>query len=114
MKRFETVAALFFALAFSLWLGRAESRTDDMGIIAGLIAAGGFLLSMVEPRYPWLWGLMVPAGIVAFETWNYFYGSRDPGTGGVGGLCGIAAFTIAIAGAGSYAGAFVRRRLKTA
>jgi hypothetical protein len=111
MKRFQLFAALFFALTFSAWLARADQHTDDTGILVGLIGIGGFLISMVEPRRPWMWGLIVPAGIIVVEVWNYVYGNHDPHTGGVGGLCGIAALTIGIACAGSYVGAFIRGRV---
>lgn len=114
MKRFQLLAALFFAIALSAWLGRADRHTDDTGILVGLIGVGGFLLSMVEPRRPWMWGIIVPAGIIAVEVWNYAYGTSGPNTGGVGGLCGIAALTIAIASLGAYAGAFVRHRVSEA
>jgi hypothetical protein len=114
MRRFQLLAALFFAVAFSAWLGRAERHTDDMGILVGLIGIGGFLLAMVEPRRPWMWGVLVPAGIIVVEIWNYAFGSRNPGTGGVGGLCAIAALTITVASLGSYVGAFIRRRITPA
>jgi hypothetical protein len=103
MRRFQLLAALFFAVALSAWLGRVDRHTDDAGILVGLIGTGAFLLGMVEPRRPWMWGIIVPAGIIAVESWNY--------KGGFGGLCAIAAFTTVIAATGSYIGAFLRRRL---
>jgi hypothetical protein len=36
------------------------------------------------------------------EVWNFLHHSRNPATGGVGGLFAIAAITIAIASAVSY------------
>ncbi len=106
MKQFQLFAAVFFALAFSAWLGRAELHTDDTGVLAGLIGIGGFLLAIVEPRHPWMWGIIVPAGVILVEVWRH--------TGGVGGLFGIAAFTITIASVGAYLGAFIRRRISLA
>jgi hypothetical protein len=103
MRRFQLLAALFFAVALSAWLGRADRHTDDTGILVGLIGTGAFLLGIVEPRRPWMWGMIVPAGIVVVEIWNY--------NGGLSGLCAIAAFTTVIATTGSYIGAFIRRRL---
>jgi hypothetical protein len=101
MRLFQLLACVFFAVAFSAWLARAEMHTDDTGILAGLIAIGGFVLSMIEPRRPWMWGLIVPAGIIAVNVWRH--------SENWGGLLGIAAFTIAIACAGAYVGAFIRR-----
>jgi hypothetical protein len=106
MKRFQLLAALFFAITFSAWLGRAELRTDDTGILVGLIGLGSFLLSMFEPRRPWMWALIVPAGIILVELWRH--------TGTAGDLWAIAAFTIAVAGVGAYLGAFIRRRVSPA
>jgi hypothetical protein len=101
MKQFRLVAAWFFALAFSAWLGRAEMHTDDTGILVGLIGIGGFLLSIVEPRRPWMWGVILPSGIIFVNVWRHSIT--------VGGLFAIAGFTIAIGCAGAYAGALVRR-----
>lgn len=110
MKRFQLFAALFFALTLSAWLGRAELHTDDTGILVGLIGMGGFLLAMVEPRRPWMWGIIVPAGVILVEVWNHLQKKAN----GVGDLLGIAAFTITIACIGAYIGAFIRRRISPA
>jgi hypothetical protein len=107
MRRFEVTAAWFFSLTLSAWLGRAEQHTDDTGILVGLIGIGGFLLAMIEPRRPWIWGLIVPAGIILVNLWKL-------NDGGAGTVVGIAAFTIAIACAGAYLGAFIRRQVKPA
>ena len=107
MKRFQLFAALFFALSFSAWLGRADLQTDDTGIMVGLIGTGGFLPAMVEPRRPWMWGLIAPAGVMLAEVWLLK-------SGGVGRLLGIAVFTIAVACVGAYVGAFIRRSAASA
>ncbi|HEY3837869.1 MAG TPA: hypothetical protein VGL72_14910 [Bryobacteraceae bacterium] len=99
MKLFQMLSAAFFALALSAWLGRADLHTDDTGILVGLIGLGSLLVAMVEPRKPWIWGMVVPAGIITVEAWSHH------------GVLGIAAFTIAVATAGSYLGAFVRGRV---
>ena len=106
MRLFRLVACTFFALTFSAWLGRAELHTDDTGILVGLVGIGGFLLSMAEPRRPWMWGVIVPSGIILVNVWRH--------SGGVGGLLAIAGFTIAIGCAGAYAGAFARRQVSPA
>ena len=103
MRLFRLVACTFFALTFSAWLGRAELHTDDTGILVGLIGIGGFLLSMVESRRPWMWGVIVPSGIIAVNLWRH--------SEGMGGLLAIAGFTIVVGCAGAYAGAFIRRHM---
>jgi|SRR5690348_12517981 len=99
MKLFHTFAAVFFGVALSIWLGRADLHTDDTGILVGLIGCGGALLALVEPRRPWIWGLLVPAGVITVELW------RGPGLQ----VLAIAGVTIAVASAGAYLGALVRR-----
>lgn len=101
MRYFSFLAALFFSIALSAWLGRAALHTDDTGILVGLIGTGAFLVGMVEPRHPWMWGLIVPTGIVIAEAW-----SRKAG---IGGVYAIAAFTLAVAATGAYIGSFLRR-----
>ena len=102
MKQFQMISAAFFAMALSAWLGRVELHTDDTGILVGLLALGSLLAAMVEPRRPWIWGIVAPAGIIAVNAWNHH------------GVLGIAAFTIAVATAASYLGAFVRGRVSAA
>jgi len=102
MKHFQAFATLFFAVAFSAWLGRADLHTDDTGILVGLIAVGGFVLAMLEPARPWIWGLIVPAGIIGVECVRYKGGA---------GLAAIAGLTIGVACAAAYFGAFLRVRM---
>lgn len=92
-------ACVFFALTFSAWLGRAEMHTDDTGVLVGLIGLGGFFLSLFEPRRPWIWGVIVPSGIILVNIWRHSDG-----------VLAIAGFTLVIAFAGAYAGALIRRR----
>ncbi len=101
-------------MSFSIWLGRADMHTDDTGILVGLIGIGGFVLAMFEPRRPWIWGVIVPAGVILVEIWNTLYGPRNPHNGGAGGLLAIAAVTIAVACAGAYVGALLRRMMPPA
>jgi hypothetical protein len=94
---------VFFGLTFAAWLGRAEMRTDDTGILVGLIAICAFLLSLLEPRRPWVWGVIVPSGIILVDVWRH--------KESMGSLLAIAGFTIAIGCAGAYAGAFIRQHV---
>jgi hypothetical protein len=103
MERFQTIAALFFAFSLSVWLGRADLHTDDTGVLVGLIGCGSILLAIVEPRRPWIWGMIVPAGVIGVEAFRNELGTVLP----------IAGLTIAIASAGAYFGAFVRRLAST-
>ena len=109
MKQLQIIASGFFALSLSAWLGRAELHTDDTGVLVGAIGLGGFLLAMVEPRRPWVWGVIVPAGVILVEAWHLFSGSSNPSMGGAGGLLAIAVLTITVASLGSYIGAYIRR-----
>lgn len=100
MKHFQAFATLFLAVAFSAWLGRADLHTDDTGILVGLIAAGGFVLAILEPARPWMWGVIVPAGIIAVECLRYKGGA---------GIAAIIGLTTGVACAAAYFGAFLRR-----
>lgn len=104
MIRFELLAALFFALSLSAWLGRAELRTDDTGILIALIGLGGFVVAMIEPQHPWIWGIIVPAGIIVVNV-------RKLDHTRILGVLGIAAVTVTVGCLGAYMGAFVRRRI---
>ena len=84
------------AALFSAWLGRVELHTDDTGIEVGLMVIGAFLLGVCAPRRPWVWGLIVPFGIIAV--------ARDPG---------VAAFTIGVATAAAYLGALIRSTVRS-
>jgi len=105
MKRFQLAAAWFFAVTLAVWLARAEMHTDDTGILVGLIVIGGFVLALFEPRRPWMWGVIVPSGIIAANLWRHVQS--------VGSVLGIAGVTIAAGCAGAYAGAFVRSRMRS-
>ena len=106
MKRLKMAAAVSFALMYSAWLGRAEMHTDDTGILVGLIGIGGFVLSLFEPRHPWIWGVSVPSGIILANVWRH--------SGGVGDLLAIAGFTMAVGCACAYAGALIGRHVSAA
>jgi hypothetical protein len=101
MRHFHLAATFFLAVTFSAWLARAEAHTDDTGVVVGLIAIGAFVLALIEPRRPWVWGLIVPAGIILGNIWRH--------SGSVGSLLAIAGLTIAVGCGGAYAGALIRR-----
>ena len=98
MKTFRLFACWFFGCMLAVWLARVETRSDDTGIELGLVVAGAFLLSLVEPRLPWVWGVIVPSGIIGVNLWRH-----------TDGIWAIAGVTLAAGCAGAYIGALVRR-----
>jgi hypothetical protein len=93
---------LILAIGFGLLTAYIDSRPnwDDTGLIALAMVAGCTLLSLAEPRYPWLWALAVGVWIPAFgimQSHNY-----------------ASLLALAFAFAGAYSGTAFREILKPA
>jgi hypothetical protein len=70
---------------------------DDAGVSAGMLLISGGLFGAVEPRRPWLWGLLIGAGIPLL-------GILRSGNG-------AALLALGFAVVGAYAGALVRKSI---
>ncbi len=92
--------ALPLSLAASVFIGYGDLRTDDTGIIVGLIALTSWLSAMVEPRKAWRWAVIVGAGVPVAEVWAR--GMRRD-------VLLIALVTQAFAFAGAYGAVLIRR-----
>jgi hypothetical protein len=80
-------------------LGRIDSspKWDDTGIMVAAILFFSFLFGAIFPRYAWLWAIIIGSFILGFDiVFEHNYQS---------------AFSIIFAMAGSYAGAFFRRKI---
>ncbi len=57
MRQFAAIGLWIVALGLALWLGFAALRSDDMGILAGLLFLFAAGCSFAQPQRPWRWGL---------------------------------------------------------
>jgi hypothetical protein len=97
-----TRVLLILAIGFGLLTAYIDSRPnwDDTGMVALAMVGGCALLSLAEPRYPWLWALAVGVWIPAFGiVQSHNYGSL---------------LALAFAVAGAYSGTAFRKILAAA
>src|ERR1017187_2933268 len=97
------------AIALFLFLARVELTSDDAGIIAGLIFLSACALALLQPRHAWRWGLIIGLAIPAAELYAIYFGTPRSGLSAPKGWAGVMAITLAIAMAGAYIGAGVRK-----
>ena len=104
MRGLVTTLVLLAALAAGLFLMSVDARTDDTGILAGLIVLSAGVLSAIRPRAALLVGALVGLPIpvvnaIRFESY-----------------AALAALGFALVGAfaGAYVGILVRRTLQAA
>jgi hypothetical protein len=104
VRNLITATVLIVALAVGLYLAAVDARTDDAGILAGLLMASAGVLSAIRPRAAVIIGALVGLPIpvvelVRFERW-----------------AGFAALGFALGGAfiGAWIGIIVRRTTQTA
>ena len=93
---------LLLAVAFGLLVAYVDSRPnfDDTGITAFAVAISCGVLSLIEPRYPWLWAIAVGMWVPIFDiVLAHNYGSL---------------FALAFALVGAYSGTACRRLLAPA
>jgi len=99
----RSVLAWVLAAALCLFLARFELHTDDTGVLLGFLIVSGAIVALVDPRRPWLWGLLLGAAIVLADLSAARFGSPWWS------LPAIGAVATAAAMAGAYAAAMVRR-----
>ncbi len=104
MKHLLTPFTYLLCIAATLFIGRVELRSDDTGVIVGLVLISTAVLGFLHPKRAWLWiitALAVPAA-------EMLYG-KNPDFSAPEGLLLITTFVSTIGLAGSYAGAFLRK-----
>jgi zinc transporter ZupT len=102
MRNLQTVALLVLAVLVASWLVRADSRTDDTGIIAGLVLLFAAAFSFTRPRRFWAWGLFWGLCIPISGLLRYLFGGGNdsPATVAQSLLALVPAFLGAAIGAG--------------
>jgi hypothetical protein len=76
MRHLQTAALLILAVALASWLVHADSRTDDTGIIVGLVLLFAAAFSFALPRRFWLWGLFWGLCIPIYGLLRYLFGGN--------------------------------------
>jgi hypothetical protein len=107
-----TVLLSCSAPAGGIFIGYADSRSDDELITLGILVGFSFLLGLLGPRRPWLWtvliGIWVP--LLDFVLPKVGLAPTRPGESfGILTALAVAALVLTACSAGSYAGAFVSR-----
>jgi hypothetical protein len=97
------LVSLTVSLGASALIAYGDLRTDDTGIVAGLIAVTSFAAAIIQPRSAWRWALLIGAGVPLAESWAHGI-RRDTFL--------IACATMAFAFAGAYLAVMVRRGMK--
>ncbi len=112
-----TILLSVLALAGGIFMGYADSHSDDPAITLMILAACSFLLGSLGSRRPWLWpllaGIWVPVldavlpclGLAPWDT-------ASPPT--LPSFLGVLAVVMAACFAGSYAGALLVRAARRA
>ena len=100
--------ALIFAIAAAVFLGRFELRSDDTGVEVALILLFTFILGCWQPKRAWLVALLGSSVPLA----QLFFG--PPTSKPWLHLGPIAAVTLVLGLAGSFAGVLARRLLPNA
>ncbi|HEV2426465.1 MAG TPA: hypothetical protein VGZ29_16690 [Terriglobia bacterium] len=105
------------ALAGGIFMGYADSHSDDPAITLLILASFSFVLGALGPRRPWLWPLLVGIWVPVLDTVLPRIGlapvdTASPPTV----LSGLAVLGVVMAACftGSYAGAFIVRAARRA
>jgi hypothetical protein len=110
--KLSAVACYGFCLAAGAFLAHYELHTDDTGLEVGYIVLVTFILGCWHPRRAWQWALLVGPWAPAADCVKWL-GGHAPEIHGAGGLAGVALVVILLGLAGSYAGALLRRAVKS-
>ena len=95
---FLTPAAYVFCFLAMLFVGRLELRSDDTGVVVGLVLLVTLILGALDPKRAWKWALAGWCVPMAELIWGHT-GIRD--------LVLITGFLTIVGLAGSYAGVFL-------
>jgi len=95
--------AWLLAAGLCVFLGRFELRTDDAGVLIGLLILSGGIVALLDPRRPWRWGLLMGAAVLIADVRAGRFGSPWWNLAAIGAVATTAAMT------GAYAAAIVRR-----
>lgn len=101
------IAVILFPPAIALLI-RLDRNSDDTGVLVFLISTTAFLLSVIYPRRPWVWALLIATGITAAEVYNFYYGLPRSAPGSVLSIAPVGLFITAVGLLGAYAAVLMR------
>ena len=113
-----TILLAILALAGGMFVGYADSRSDDPAITLLVLAAFTFVLGALGPRWPWLWPLLVGIWVPVLDIVLPSLGLVPRDTAGspptVLNALGVLGVVMAACFVGSYAGALLVRAARHA
>jgi hypothetical protein len=110
--RIATALLSPLALAGGIFIGYADSRSDDEFITLGILIGFSFLLGVLGPRRPWLWAFLTGIWVPLLDSVLPKVGLAPTRPGESFGLLsalGVAALVLAVCFTGAHAGAFLGR-----
>ena len=105
-----TALLTLLALAGGLFIGYADSRSDDEFITLGMLAGFSFLLGVLGPRRPWLWAVLIGIWVPVLDSVLPTVGlapTRPGESFGPLSALAVTALVLTVCLAGAYSGAFV-------
>ncbi len=113
LKDSITTALLsILALAGGIFIGYADSHSDDEFITLGILAGFSFLLGVLGPRRAWLWAVLIGIWVPLLDSVLPILGFAPTRPGESFSLLtalAVTALVMTVCFAGAYAGAFISR-----
>lgn len=103
------------ALASGIFIGYADSHSDDEFITLGILIGFSFLLGIIGPRRAWLWAVLIGIWVPVLDSVLPTFGLAPTRPGESFSLLtalAVAALVLTVCFAGAYAGAFVSRAVR--
>jgi len=112
----STILLSALALAGGIWLGYADSRSDDVFITLGILIGFSFLLGVFGPRRPWLWPFLVspwvPVLDIAMPRWGLAPQRPGESFSPMSALA-VLGLVMAVSFAAAFAGSWLGRALRS-
>jgi hypothetical protein len=103
------------ALAGGIFVGYADSRSDDEFITLGILVGFSFLLGLLGPRRPWLWAVLIGIWVPLLDSALPKLGLAPTRPGESFGFLtalAVTALVLTVCFAGAYGGAFLGRAVR--
>lgn len=100
------------ALAAGIFIGYADSRSDDEFITLAVLVGFSFLLGVLGPRRAWLWAILIGIWVPVLDSALPKFGlapTRPGESFGFPTALAVAALVLAACFIGAYAGSFLHR-----